>query len=91
MSYNRRITRPDGSQAEIVDGLRKAGIMVWVIGQPCDLLTYYPPMKRWRTLECKPIKKRNRNDQESQSQFLAITGTPVVRTAEMAIAEVLRD
>jgi hypothetical protein len=79
------MTRPDGTQAEIVEGLRKAGIIVYVIGQPCDLLTYYPPLRRWRTLECKPVKKRNRNDQEEQSVFLAITGTPIVRTAQEAV------
>jgi hypothetical protein len=82
------MTRPDGTQAEIVEGLRKAGIIVYVIGQPCDLLTYYPPLRRWRTLECKPVKKRNRNDQEAQEIFLEVTGTPIVRTAQQAIAAV---
>ena len=91
MSYARRKTRPDGTQSAIVAGLRKAGIIVYVIGQPCDLLTYYPPMKRWRTLEAKPIKKRNRNDQEEQELFLEITGTPIVRSAEEAIKAVTRD
>jgi hypothetical protein len=90
VSYVRRKTRPDATQAAIVEGLRKAGIIVYVIGQPCDLLTYYPPMKRWRTLECKPLIKRNRNDQEEQVTFLAVTGTKIVRTAEEAIQEVLR-
>jgi hypothetical protein len=88
VSYARRMTRPDGTQAEIVEGLRKAGIIVYVIGQPCDLLTYYPPLRRWRTLECKPVKKRNRNDQEAQEIFLEVTGTPIVRTALEAIAAV---
>ncbi len=85
MSYARRHSRPDGTQEEIVKALRKAGIIVYVIGRPCDLLTYYPPMKRWRTLECKPKRKRNRNDQEGQELFLEITGTPIVRTGEDAI------
>jgi hypothetical protein len=88
MSYARRMTRPDGTQAEIVEGLRKAGIIVYVIGHPCDLLTYYPPLRRWRTLECKPAKKRNRNDQEAQEIFLEVTGTPIVRSALEAIAAV---
>lgn len=85
MSYARRMTRPDGTQAEIVDALRKAGVMVWVIGQPCDLLTLY--RGNWLPLECKPIK-RVRKDQEKQDEFLAITGVKKVRTALEAIEAV---
>ena len=90
MSYARRMTRPDSTQNEIVSALRKAGITVWVIGQPCDLLTYYPPYKRWRPIECKPAKERNRNDQDEQKEFLTTFAVPIVRTAEEAIAAITR-
>ena len=84
MSYHRRMTRPDATQTEIVAGLRKAGVAVWVIGIPCDLLCFY--RGRWQTLECKPEKPRNRYDQEAQDEFLSATGTPIVRTALQALA-----
>ena len=90
MSFHRRMTRPDATQGEIIAGLRAAGITVWVIGQPCDLLTYYPPLKRWRPLEAKPVKQRARGDQESQSAFLARFAVPIVRSAQEAIEAVTR-
>lgn len=90
MSYARRMTRPDSTQNEIVSALRKAGITVWVIGQPCDLLTYWPVMKRWRPIECKPLKPRNRNDQDSQKEFLTTFAVPIVRTAAEAIEAITR-
>lgn len=85
MSYSRRMTRPDGTQTEIVEALRKAGVQVWIIGQPCDLLTFHRGI--WRPLECKPVK-RIRKDQERQDAFLASTGVKKVRTALEAIAAV---
>ena len=76
----------DATQSAIVDALRKAGVQVWIIGQPVDLL--YRWQGKWGLLECKPVK-RNRNDQEKQDRFLASTGTPKVRTAESALQAVL--
>jgi hypothetical protein len=86
MSFHRRMTRPDATQTEVVETLRKAGVEVWVIGQPCDLLTLY--RGRWQTLECKPVKERNRKDQERQTEFLRRTATPIVRNGLQAIAAV---
>lgn len=86
MSYARRMTRPDATQQEIVEGLRKAGVQVWIIGQPCDLLTYYRGV--WRPLECKPLKGI-RHDQQVQDSFLAATGVQRVRNASEAIAAVV--
>lgn len=83
MSYQRRMTRPDSTQTEIVDALRKAGVSVWIIGQPCDLLTHYHG--RWQVMECKPLAKRARKDQDEQSQFLAAYAVPIVRTPLQAI------
>ena len=83
------MTRPDSTQKTIVEALRKAGIKVWIIGEPCDLLTYYPAYGRWKPLECKP-EKRKRKDQPDQDDFLETTGVPVVRTPTEAIVAVIR-
>ena len=83
----------DATQGEIFDALRKAGVQVWIIGKPCDLLTYY--RGRWLPLECKPADttkkgtKRLRTDQERQTEFLTAYAVPVVRTAQAALAAVL--
>lgn len=81
------MTRPDATQSDIVNSLRQAGIWVWVIGQPCDLLTYFRGC--WLPLEAKPIKKRRRKDQEKQDEFLKATNCPVVRSFQEAYTEVL--
>lgn len=83
----------DSTQKSIVSGLREAGFKVWLIGEPCDLLTYYPAKQRWRPLECKPtdLHNRNRKDQESQAEFLASYAVPVVRTVGEAITALLAE
>jgi hypothetical protein len=82
----RRAAKIDTTQREIVNALRKIGAQVWIIKQPCDLLTYY--RGRWMPLECKSIK-RLRNDQKQQNDFLADTQTPIVRSPEDAIEAVI--
>ena len=92
MSFYRRAKKVDSSQAEIVAALRQACVTVWIIGQPCDLLTYY--RGKWQPLECKPpdtTKKgtrRLRSDQERQTEFLAAYAVPVVRTPREALIAV---
>jgi hypothetical protein len=83
MSLLRYAKRTDGTQKAIVDGLRRCGVKVWIISQPCDLLTYY--RGRWQPLEAKPVKKRNRKDQEKQTAFLVSACVPVVRNAQEAL------
>ena len=75
----------DATQSVIVAALRAIGVKVWIISEPCDLLTFY--RKRWLPIECKP-EKRKRNDQVKQTEFLTETGTPICRTPEAAIAAV---
>jgi hypothetical protein len=77
--------RTDATQKAIVEALRKVGVKVWIISEPCDLLTLYRGV--WRPIECKPVK-RKRNDQEKQTEFLKDTATQVCRTPEAAIAAV---
>jgi hypothetical protein len=76
----------DATQKAIVEALRAIGVKVWIISEPCDLLTLY--RNRWLPIECKPVK-RKRNDQEKQTEFLTDTGTPVCRTPMAAIAAVM--
>lgn len=89
MSLARFAKKTDSTQKAIVAALRKAGIIVWIISKPCDLLTYYPAYRRWRPLECKP-EKGKRSDQPEQDAFLALTGVPVVRTPTEAIEAITR-
>ncbi len=65
--------------------LRECGVQVWVIGQPCDLLTMCDG--RWLPLELKSTK-RIRKDQETQNEFLVQTNCPVVRSPLEALTAV---
>jgi hypothetical protein len=88
----------DTSQPLIVSQLRDAGVEVWIIGQPCDLLVrFWSNTARsylWLPVECKtPYGKKSpraRLDkrQEAQIEFLDSTKTPVVTTAEEALAAI---
>ena len=93
----RRAARQDASQAAIVEGLRKAGYRVEIIGRPVDLLVgklWRESFKGgwgidWTLMECKTPqkngKRRPRRDQEAQDRFVEETGTPVVTTLEEAL------
>jgi len=91
MAYARKV---DSSQQDIVDGLRKMGVRVWIIGWPCDLLLLYwsnlHQTFRLGTMECKTPtktgKRRKRKDQADQDLFLEDTETPVVLSLDEAIA-----
>lgn len=101
----RRAAKVDSVQAEIVEGLRKAGYWVEVIGRPVDLLVgrlweeahLETGEKKlgatWYLLEVKTPtktgKRRKRKDQEEQNKFIAETGTSVVTSLEQAL-EALR-
>lgn len=83
----------DTTQKAIVDAVRKAGWSVWHIEEPCDLLCFKAGV--WRTLECKsPANKRGdpKRDarQARQDQFIALTATPRVTSAEQALRELDR-
>jgi hypothetical protein len=87
VSFNRRMTRPDSNQQAIVDALRAVGVIVEIIGQPVDLLTFY--QGRWLPLEVKPLKKTHSKPQKRQTDFIKVTGCPVVKTVQEAYAVVL--
>ncbi len=91
----RRAAKVDTTQAAIVAGLRKLGVRVAIIGQPCDLLCRYWSHEHqqflWQPLECKPrIGKRNpkariRKDQPRQTAFLKECEVAIVSTPEEAL------
>src|SRR5271154_2176247 len=84
-----RAKKVDTAQQAIVEGLRKCGYWVEVIGQPVDLLVG-KDFFNWHLLEVKTPqkngKRRKRKDQEKQDKFIADTATSVVCTLEEALA-----
>lgn len=92
--------KTDSTQAEIVRGLETAGVKVWVIEEPCDLLCrFWSNTTRrflWQPLECKPLtgkrnpKARIRKDQPAQTAFLQGNDVPVVTSAAEAIEVLMR-
>jgi hypothetical protein len=92
MRYARKT---DSTQAEIVRGLTKAGVKVWIIEEPCDLLCRFwsNRIRRflWQPLECKPLtgkrdpKARIRADQPAQNAFRKENEVPVVTSAVQAL------
>lgn len=97
MSIYRRARKVDSSQKTIIDELRKAGVDVWVISIPVDLLYHY--RGKWGVLECKPAAEpgirvktraiRRRTDQERQSEFIRTFAIPVVRTPLQALEAIV--
>jgi hypothetical protein len=88
MAFARYARKVDATQGQIVAALRKAGISVWIIGEPCDLLTYNPRTQLWKPLEVKPTDLHNahRKDQGRQDEFVATYAIPIVRTFQEAAA-----
>lgn len=90
MSLPRYARKVDTSQADIVAGLRACGYVVMVLGYPVDLLVYRGDCGL-RLLECKTLygksnpKARIDKRQKEQTEFLALTKTPIVTTLEEAL------
>jgi hypothetical protein len=79
----RRANRRDQNEKGIVDALRAVGALVFRLDLPCDLLVFH--RGKWHCLEIKTEKGKTETKQESQREFLLLTGTPVVRTPEAAL------
>ena len=88
MSIKRWDARRDLSQPGIIQAIEAAGFQVWIIGWPVDLLVWRAD-KGVKLLEVKTPtrsgKRRARSDQQAQDAFIALTGTPVVKTSEEAL------
>jgi hypothetical protein len=98
MSYLRHAKKVDSSQEAIVKALRKAGVDVYVIGRPVDLLCYV--RGSWKLLEAKAAPEpgirvklkapHKRKDQVKQDEFIARYKVPVVRTPQEAVAAIIQ-
>lgn len=63
----RRIHRSDDSQPGIIRDLRRAGVLVWVIGRPCDLLCLRG--HRYYLLDCPRTRRSSQRDEKQLEQF----------------------
>lgn len=97
MSFNRYDRRTDTTQGDLVRSLRGAGVQVWVIGYPCDLLLRFWCTRHrehcWQPLEVKTAygkkdpKPRVDARQEKQREFLLETQTPIATDFDSAWRE----
>lgn len=62
-----RRSRVDETQSEIVAALRKVGVRVWFIGQPCDLLCRF--RERYYLLDVEGITEYRRRDPMQLTKF----------------------
>ncbi len=83
MSLNRYGKRKDGTQEGIVKALRKAGVKVWILDTPCDLLTYWAGL--WMPLEVKSEKGKLTDE---QAKMVREQGLQVVTTEVEALRAV---
>jgi len=79
----RYAAKRDIAELEVVSALESIGVLVWRMDVPCDLLCFW--RGRFFCLEVKTGKRGTRACQVSQGKFLALTGTPIVRSGEQAI------
>jgi hypothetical protein len=95
MSLNRYAKQRDLSEPDIIEALEEAGFDVYPLDYPVDLLVrkddWAPGI--FKMLEVKTIHEGRRKEltdkrQESQRNFIASTGTPIVRTPLEALKAV---
>jgi hypothetical protein len=86
----RQASRRDTAEPAIVDALEACGFRVWRLQRPVDLLIYGGG--KWQLMEVKTPtstgKRRSRQDQKEQDEFIASTSTPVCWTVDMALKAV---
>lgn len=83
MTLNRYAVRRDIAEPPVIEARERVGAQVWPLDYPVDLLVRF--RERWHLLEVKTgrgkkqaIKRDKR--QVAQQNFIATTGTPIVRT-----------
>lgn len=88
MTLHRYAAKRDANEGEIVAALRKAGVVVWMLPRPFDLLCGHGG--RLVGLEVKDGKGRLTDQQETDMALCRRLGLPVyvVRSAEEAIEAV---
>jgi hypothetical protein len=77
--------RPDANSTDIITALRNAGVLVWPIGRPSDLLCLSGD--RYYLLDVDGIT-RNRKRDPKQLETFAEFGVRLVKTPEAALAAV---
>ena len=83
-----RRTATDGNQPEIVAAMRKVGAVVFIIGQPFDLLVWF--RSEWHVLEVKePKGKLTKGQQESLGQIESAPGYKVAVHVVYSIGDAL--
>ena len=92
MTLNRYARKTDTAQLQIVEDLRKAGVVVVIISKPVDLmvrLNSWPP-NRWACIEIKTPRKSGSialdKRQREQIAFCADYDVPKLTTTEQVIA-----
>jgi hypothetical protein len=92
-SQPRRAKRNDANQSQIVDALRQCGAVVWVMGDPFDLLVRY--RRQFFVLEVKNADGKGRLTDGQQNairllQAIEMTSdaVPVVHDAQEALAAI---
>ena len=95
MSLNRYAARTDANQGDIVEALRDAGCVVWVIKWPVDLLVGVnvsaPMQAKWLPVEVKAGAKKARQLTDDQREFIRTAGylpVAVVTDVESALRAV---
>lgn len=92
------VRKVDQSQRSIKQQLETALVQVWVMEEPCDLLTRFWCNRHhdfcWQPLEIKTARKggriAKRVDQPIQNEFLRTTNTPAVYSFDQAWAALNR-
>lgn len=90
VSIARFAKRVDATQPDIVEVLRKAGTLVWIIGRPIDLLCLTG--RTYWTAEVKSGRGKESDGQTEFHQLAQSRGAPhfVLRTPEDALQVVMR-
>lgn len=92
MSLARYAKKRDAAEPAIVDALEARNWLVEKLDRPCDLLVWKDG-RGFHTLEVKTGRGKNLRvirdkRQKAQTDFLILTGTPIVRTPEEALRAV---
>lgn len=97
MTRYRAAAKVDAAQHPLVKALRTAGIDVWSIRFPCDLLVRFWCLRHqtycWQPLEVKTVYGKNNpqprldSRQKAQQFFLRETDTPIVTDFDNAWVE----
>lgn len=82
MGWKRHGHRPDANAAVLIAALRDAGVLVWPIGRPCDLLCRFAD--RNYLLDVDGISKNRKRDQTQLDNF-RLWDVVLVKTPEQAL------